>query len=70
MKANFLTGSGGGRFRDDSGAVGFLCTLSLFLWSSLVAQSVESACSVGDLASIAGSGRSPGEGTTRCSILA
>ena len=29
---------------------------------SLVTQLVESACSVGDLASITGSGRSPGEG--------
>ena len=29
---------------------------------SLVAQLVESACSAGDLASITGSGRSPGEG--------
>ena len=31
---------------------------------SLVAQLVESACSAGDLASITGSGRSPGEGNS------
>ena len=30
--------------------------------TSLVAQSVESACNAGDLGSIPGSGRSPGEG--------
>ena len=30
--------------------------------SSLVAQTVESACSAGGLASVSGSGRSPGEG--------
>ena len=32
------------------------------LWASLVAQVVESACNAGDLGSIPGSGRSPGEG--------
>ena len=31
-------------------------------WASLVAQTVESACNAGDLGSIPGSGRSPGEG--------
>ena len=36
--------------------------LFLTIWASLVAQMVESACSVGDLDSIPGSGRSPGEG--------
>ena len=33
-----------------------------YIWDSLVAQMVESACSVGDLSSITGSGRSPGKG--------
>ena len=33
-----------------------------YIWDSLVAQTVESACSVGDLSSITGSGRSPGKG--------
>ena len=33
-----------------------------YIWDSLVAQTVEAACSVGDLSSITGSGRSPGKG--------
>ena len=33
-----------------------------YIWDSLVAQTVESACSVGNLSSITGSGRSPGKG--------
>ena len=33
-----------------------------YIWDSLVAQTVESACSVGDLSSITRSGRSPGKG--------
>ena len=38
-------------------------SLYKYLWVSLVAQMVkESACSVGDLGSIPGLGRSPGEG--------
>ena len=35
---------------------------SLKQWASLVAQKLESACYAGDLGSIPGSGRSPGEG--------
>ena len=34
---------------------------SLTIWDSLVAQRVESACNAGDLSSIPGLGRSPGE---------
>ena len=37
--------------------------MRLLINSSLVAQMVESACIVGDLGSIPGSGRSPGEGS-------
>ena len=33
-----------------------------YIWDSLVAQTVKSACSVGDLSLIPGLGRSPGEG--------
>ena len=40
----------------------FITTMSTF-WASLIAQLVkESACNAGDLASIPGLGRSPGEG--------
>ena len=42
MEDNFLTDRVRGRFGDDSSAVHLLYTLSLFLWSSLVAQSVKS----------------------------
>ena len=42
------------------------------IWASLVAQTVESACSVGDLGLIPALGRSPGEGNGnpfQCSCL-
>ena len=42
MEDNFLPDRVRGRFGDDSSAVHLLCTLFLFLWSSLVAQSIES----------------------------
>ena len=42
MEDNFLTDRVRGRFGDDSSAVHLLCTLFLFLWSSLVAQSIKS----------------------------
>ena len=43
-------------------AMVFKARLYRTLWASLVAQTVESACSAGDLHSILGLGRSPGEG--------
>ena len=62
MEDNFLTDRGRGTFWDDSSAVHLSFTLFLFLWSSLVAQSVKSlACNEGD-PSIPGSEGSPGEG--------
>ena len=39
-----------------------LIRANLIFWTSLVAQTVESACSVGDLGLIPALGRSPGEG--------
>ena len=39
-----------------------LASAGLLAWASLVSQTVESACNVGDLGSIPGLGRSPGEG--------
>ena len=52
-----------------------LCNVLYYPWSSLVAQTVKAsaynAYHVGDLGSIPGSGRSPGEGNgTHSSILA
>ena len=41
MEDNFLTDRVRGRFGDDSSAVHLLCTLFLFLWSSLVGQSIK-----------------------------
>ena len=50
--------SGSGRSAEEE--IGYPCQYS---WASLVAQLVkESACNVGDLDSIPGLGRSPGEG--------
>ena len=63
MEDNFLTDRCRGTFWDDSSAVHLSFTLFLFLWSSLVAQSVKSlACNEGDPSSIPGSEGSPGEG--------
>ena len=36
--------------------------MSIILWASLVAQMVVSACNAGELGSVPGLGRSPGEG--------
>ena len=46
----------------DPGASAYWHLLCRFLSYSLVAQTVESPCNAGDLGSIPGSGRSPGEG--------
>ena len=72
MKDNFLTDSGGGRFWDDSSAVHLLCTLFLFLWSSLVAQSVKSLPAVWKtwVQSLGSEDLLEKEMTTRHSILA
>ena len=44
----------------------FICKINIYTYAyigaSLVAVSKESACNAGDLGSIPGSGRSPGEG--------
>ena len=71
MKDNFLRDSGGGRFQDDSNAV-HLLSMFLFLWSSLVVQSIKSLPAVRETWV-----QSPGredllekEMTTHCSILA
>ena len=61
MEDSFLTDRGGGRFLDVSNAVRLLCTLFLFLFPG-GSVGKESACNVGDLGTIPGSGRSPGEG--------